>query len=558
MQLRPYQQAAKDEINALWASGTQNVLAVMPTGAGKTVLFSSILAETNGAAVAIAHRQELVGQMSLALARNEVRHRIIGPKSLARAIAAMHLDELGRNYVDPSARCAAAGVDTLIRLDPHDPWLPQVRRWILDEAHHLTQAPGKWGKAIEMFPNAQGLGVTATPNRADGKGLGRHASGYIDAMVLGPTMRELIDAGYLTDYIIYAPPTPGDLDLSSVAISAATGDYNADQLRAAVHKSAKLVGDVVEHYLRIAPGKLGVVFAVDIEEATKTADAFNAADVAAAVVSSKNSDQERRAILRRFHNRELTVLVNVDLFGEGFDLPAIEVVMMARPTHSYPLFAQQFGRALRLLDGKERAIIIDHVGNVLRHGLPDAKRTYSLDDRVRGSRNRSPDDVIPVRTCPNETGGPGGSPCGVVYERVYTCCPACGHIPLPTGRSGPEQVDGDLVLLDPATLAAMRGEIARVDGPAFAPQHLDPIAKRAVINRHLERQQSQGRLREAIAMWSGYQRHLGRSDQEAYRRFYFGFGIDVASAQALGVKEADALCQRVTDSLAVDNVVIRA
>ena len=165
---------------------------------------------------------------------------------------------------------------------------------------------------------------------------------------------------------------------------------------------------MVDHYLRIAKGKLGVTFAVDVEAAGDIATAFKKAGVPAEIVTAKTPDTLRASILRRFRNRELLQLVNVDLFGEGFDLPAIEVVSMARPTQSFSLFAQQFGRALRPMDGKEHAIIIDHVGNVHRHGLPDAPRDWSLDRRERRS-SKNVDIVIPTRTCPE---------CAGAYERI--------------------------------------------------------------------------------------------------------------------------------------------
>jgi superfamily II DNA or RNA helicase len=347
IQLRDFQQDVERRIYAAWQDGARNVLAVMPTGSGKTVLFSKIMADQSRPSVAIAHRQELVGQISLALARNGVRHRIIGPRSVARACASLHLAETRRNYIDPTSPRAVAGVDTLVRM-PAEPWMSQIGLWVNDECHHQLRE-NKWGKAAAMFPNAFGLGVTATPCRADGRGMGRHADGLIDAMVVGLPMRALIDDGWLSEYRVFVPPS--DLHLEDVAISAG-GDYSPVPLRAAVHKS-HITGDVVAHYQRIAPGKLGVTFAVDVAAATEIAAAFRAAEVPAEVVSADTPDALRSHVLRRFRSREVLQLVNVDLFGEGFDLPALEVVSMARPTQSYALYAQQFGRALRILDGKD-------------------------------------------------------------------------------------------------------------------------------------------------------------------------------------------------------------
>lgn len=507
-----------------------------------TFVFSRIANAIQTAVCAMAHRSELIGQMSLALAREGVRHRIIGPDTLQRSCSTAHMDEFGRSFVDPGSRIVAASVDTLVRLDPATPWLQQIGLWIQDEAHHVL-ADNKWGKACALFPNAYGLGVTATPVRADGKGLGRHADGLMDVMIQGPTMRELIKRGYLTEYRIFAPPS--DLDLSGVAVSAG-GDYSPVPLRAAVHKS-HITGDVVAHYLRIAPGKLGVTFAVDIEAATEIAAAYRAAGVPAEVVTSKTPDALRAQILRRFKAREILQLVNVDLFGEGFDLPAIEVVSMARPTQSYALFCQQFGRACRLMAGKVHALIIDHVGNVLRHGLPDAPREWSLDRRERRSRS-APSDVIPVRTCLEPT-------CVSVYERVLASCPFCGHTPVPAGRGAPEQVDGDLCELDPAVLAALRGEVARVDADPRYPVGAAPEVVGSINKRHIERQASQRDLRASVALWAGWQKSLGRDDAEGHRRFWFMYGTDVLSAQALGASDAEALKGRIDRTLEQNNIV---
>lgn len=542
MQLRPYQAKAKEDIYGAWDQGFVNALAVLPTGAGKTVLFSEIIKEHQGASCAIAHRQELVSQISLALARDKVRHRIIGPKSVVKLCVNLHMLEVGASYYDPSSTCAVAGVDTLVRRgDELNGWLESVTLCVQDEAHHVLES-NKWGTAFKMFPNAKGLGVTATPLRADGKGLGRHVDGLFDTMVEGPGMRDLIEMGFLTEYRVFAPPS--DFVRPGAEAIGTTGDFSHVKLKAAVKKS-HIVGDVVTHYQRIAPGKLGVTFTDSVETATEIAAQFNAAGVPAAVVSAKTPDAERIAILRRFKNRELLQLVNVDLFGEGFDLPAIEVVSMARATESYALYVQQFGRALRLLDGKLFALIIDHVGNVERHGLPDARREWTLDRREKRGKSKA-SDAIPVRACPA---------CTAVYERIYNACPFCGHIMTPAARSGPEQVDGDLIELDPAALAAMRGEIEKVDMHPEAYRH--ELAKKytplvgqlAGVKRHVATQEAQEALRGSIAWWAGYQRAQGRSDSESYRRFYFKFGTDVLTAQALKASDAIELAGLVNEHL---------
>lgn len=527
--LRPFQLKLEQDIHAAWNNGARNVMAVAATGAGKTTVFSSVIRNHRGPSIAIAHRHELVGQISLALARNEVRHRIIGQPALIRDCVAAHIADTGRSYYNANGHVGVASVNTLVKMPPETPWFATVTLWVQDEIHHLL-SKNLWGKAAALFPNARGLGVTATPVRADGKGLGRHADGLMDTMVFAPSMRTLIDDGYLTDYRIFAPPS--DLDLAGVGISAG-GDYSPEPLREAVRKS-HIVGDVVSQYLRIAAGKRGVTFCPDVASASDAAAAFRQAGVPAETVSAKTPAAVRSAIIRRFAAGEILQLTNCDLFSEGFDLPAIEVVSMMRPTLSFGLYSQQFGRALRVMEGKQHAIIIDHVGNVMRHGLPDAPREWSLDRRERRSRS-TPDDVIPVRVCPECTG---------VYERAEhgLTCPYCGATAEPAGRSLPEMVDGDLYELDADTLARMRSEI---DAPPSS--HPSPLIQRSLNARHRERCDAQTELRAAMAEWAG--RRDGRTDQATVRRlqreFFITFGVDVLSAQALGRAEAESLTERV-------------
>ncbi|MGL4546347.1 MAG: DEAD/DEAH box helicase [Plesiomonas sp.] len=546
--LRPYQQTVRDHIEHEWVNGHNNVLAVLPTGAGKTVLFSSIIADEAGATCAVAHRQELVSQISLALARNRVRHRIIGPQNVIKMIVRLHMDEVGANYYDPNSRCAVAGVDTLIRREKQlANWLPTVKLWVQDECHHVLKG-NKWGKGVEMFPNARGLGVTATPCRADGKGLGSHHDGVFDTMVIGPTMRELIDMSFLTEYRVFAPPSTFHRD--AVAVSATTGDFNLNQMRSAVagsslvqHDEKTITGDIVQHYMRIASGKLGVTFVPDIKTAEEVAEQFRQAGVPAAAVSSKTPDDERTMMLRKFKKRELMQLVNVDLFGEGFDLPAIEVVSMGRPTESISLYIQQFGRVLRLLDGKTHGIVIDHVGNVLRHGLPDAHRVWTLDRREKRSSGKS--DAPPLRICLNVE-------CTQPFERFRTSCPYCGtEIPPPAERTGPEFVDGDLFELDADTLSQMRAAVARVDispqdyHAQLSAQGVPQIGIMANVKRHIVRQGVVGELRDTLAHWAGEQRAAGLKDNEIYRRFYLTHGVDMITCQTGKADEMQQLIERV-------------
>lgn len=574
---RWYQTEMRDNIGASWAAGLENVLAVLPTGGGKTVLFAMVVAEHQGASCCIAHRQELVAQISMALARNGVRHRIIAPAGVVRAICQDHLAELGVCYYDPNAPAGVAGVDTLLRRD--DPWFKQVTLWVQDEAHHVLKE-NKWGKAAQLFPSAKGLGVTATPCRADGKGLGRHADGLFDIMHVGPNMRRLINSGYLTDYRIVCAPT--HIETARARIGA-NGDYVLDrgEGKAAVREST-LVGDVVGEYQRWTPGKLGVVFTSDLETAADIAEQFRAAGVPAEMVDGSTPDSERRAALRRFRRRETLVLVNVDLFGEGFDLPAIEVVQLARPTKSFALHAQQFGRALRLLidrahmaqwddytaeqrlaliagSAKPVAWIIDHVGNIVDPalGLPDGRDSWTLDAADRKGKGDSAAE--PLAFCLNPE-------CAQVYPRAKPRCPYCGQKPEAGAGGGGRSiraVDGDLAELDPETLAAMRGEVAaalptleayrnRLSAQGLPHTHVLGNAK-----HHAARLAAAENLRDAMAWWAGEKRAAGQCDSEIFRRFFLTFGVDWLSAQALPRADLEDLAARVDSKLTAPSLSAR-
>lgn len=295
-----------------------------------------------------------------------------------------------------------------------------------------------------MMPNARGLGVTATPVRADGQGLGREFDGVFDVMHIGPSMRELIQREYLCDYEIVCPTS--DLQVKEEEKSA-SGDWSTQTLRKAAKKS-HIVGDVVENYIKFASGRKAIVFATDVETSNEIARKFNDSGIPAASLSAETPTATRDHYIEQFKSGALRVMVNVDLFDEGFDVPSCDVVIMARPTASLGKYRQQAGRALRYQIGKV-ALIIDMVSNVIRHGLPDKHIDWMLARRdKRGKQTRDPDD-IPLTTC---------AKCTKPYERFRVVCPYCGHEkPLPNPRSrSVEIVEGDLILLDRATLERMR------------------------------------------------------------------------------------------------------
>lgn len=539
MELRDYQEKAVSQILSAWQHDATNIVYQLATGGGKTIVIADIIRREIGSSLAIAHRSELVSQMAMALAIAGIKHRIIGSLATIRFVNQEQVREFGHHFYDPTARVGVASVDTLrARGDAFNGFAAQVGLWVIDECHHV-QRNNKWGAAVGMFPNARGLGVSATPFRADGKGIGSKAlggNGVFDTLIEGPGMAELTDAGYLAPYRIIAPPN--DLDESALK-RGATGDFTLPSMVKAAEKS-HIVGDIVTHYRRYADGKRAIVFAINVEAAHAIAVEFKTAGIRAEAITGKTPDAVRAEFIRRFRANEISVLVNVDLFGEGFDVPGVEVVIMARPTHSFPLFAQQFGRPGRPFAGKTHGIIIDHVGNIAvpgglgRHPLPDAPRVLSLANRERRAKN---DDVkpVPVTACPQ---------CFETYFASKRICPYCGHQAEPVMRSNPEFVDGDLMELDAATLAKMRGEANATVRPSASIESMmleaghSQIIARAAANRHAEKRDAQAALRDTMQHWAGLQ---DGDTSEKYRIFWYKFGMDVLSAQALKRVDAQAL-----------------
>lgn len=543
MDLRPYQHQLVADVWSAWEQNARNVLMRLDTGGGKTVILAYLVnlwvTQARGAVAVIAHRQELVAQLSLTLARYGIVHNLIAADKVRRAIIAAQIAEFGRSYFSASSLVSVASVDTLVRVEASwfTAWCAQVTLWITDEGHHVVR-DNKWHRAIELFSNASvhGLLPTATPSRADGKGLGAHTDGVAHTMVQGPPMRWLIDQGYLTDYRIVCPES----DLMMYEEAGASGDWSSQQLKEAAKRS-HIIGDVVREYLRWARGKLGVTFATDVETATAMTQAYRAAGVRAETLTGKTDDGYRRQILKRFAARELDQIVAVDIISEGFDLPAIEVASMARPTQSLALYMQQFGRALRIMPGKERALILDHAGNTLRHqGPPDKPRPWSLERR--GKRSSS-SGGIPLRVCLE---------CWQPYERFHTACPYCGAAPPPPEeRSAATAVDGDLAELDPATLHKLREAVLEADLPLedyqrwLTSRHVPAQGYAANSRRHLEKQAAQADLRGAMEAWVRRELAGGLKDREVHRKFYLTFGLDVLSARALGATDAQQLKERI-------------
>lgn len=536
--LRYDQQLLKQGVYNGWNAGARNMLMVQPTGGGKSVVVSDIVYEKNmlGAQqTVIAHRNELIGQMSMHIAERGVKHRIIGPQAMISQIVAKHRRAFdGYSFISPSANCSVAGVDTLMsRHDDLKPWAQQQDYWTIDEAHHVL-LKNKWGRAVAMFPNALGLGCTASPQRADGFGLGIHHDGVFHDMIIGPSPRELMEIGAITDFEYVVPASDFEIDDKDLPPS---GDFSREKMKAASKKS-HIVGDVVKEYVRYAYGKQHIVFATDIETAGNIAQQFNFVGIPAASVSSETPTATRDEYVERFRDGRLWVLVNVDLFGEGFDVPACMGVSLARPTASLAVFLQQCGRALRAMLGKSYGLIIDHVSNYKRHGFPDKKRFWTLDRREKRGKKKDIDpEEMQLAVCKN---------CSRPFEACLPACPHCGTVVTVDARSRSiEQIDGDLILLDRAKLAEMRAAV-ELESPASIAQRVtlatgNEFAGRGAANNQVERIQMQSRLSNAIAFWAGMQRSLGRDDQQSYRRFFHATGTDVLTALTLTRVEMEKL-----------------
>lgn len=522
--LRDYQRDVVNRIYQAWQSGKKNVCAVLPTGAGKSVCVSEIVANSFNAGqrvAVIAHRNELVTQMACHIARRGIPHKIIASAGTIAQIMRKERDLFGKSFVNPSASVAVIGVDSLMsRSDSLKEWAYQINLWIIDEFHHCA-GKNKWMKAVEMFPNAYGLGVTATPARADGQGLSRETDGVADVMVLGPTSRQLIELGHLSDYEIVCPKS--DLNVDDIKLSA-DGDWCSKNLKKAA-KASKIVGDVVENYKKYAFGRKAIVFATDVETADDIALSFNDGGIRAASVNGTSKSSWREQCLAQFAAGTLPVLVNVDLFDEGFDCPDADVCVMARPTASLAKYLQMIGRVLRPVPNKT-ALVIDHVSNVIRHGLPDRYRTWSLNRREKRAKLQKDPEELDLKICPY---------CLKPFEAFRTSCPYCGQAkPLPEPRSRSiETVEGDLVLLDKTMLERMR-QSTMLETPEEIQERVSR-SQGSIIGKHVakcqaEKIEAQKELIDSLAQWAAIQRQDGFTDQELYRKFYLTTGSDVLSA----------------------------
>lgn len=354
--LRPYQLFAVDSARTLVGEGAKSILIVAPTGAGKTVIGAHIMqraAALERKCGFVAHRIELLEQCSGKLTDAGVPHGII---------------QANHPRYRPWEPVQVCSIDTM-RARTHV--RPQFDLLMIDEAHRAVAQ--SYMNLRAEYPDAVLIGLTATPFRRDGAGLGA----MFDRIVVVSTPEQLISEGFLLEPRVFAPSKP---DLGGIKIT--RGDFDEKE-SAAVMAQARLVADVVESWQRHAAGRRTVVYGVTVEHSKLMRDRFVAAGIRAEHLDGKTPGDERRGILARLASGETTVVCNVGVLTEGYDLPSLGCVSIARPTRSASLFLQMCGRVMRPFEDKVNPVILDHAGCSEMHGLPteDRTATYTLDGR---------------------------------------------------------------------------------------------------------------------------------------------------------------------------------
>jgi len=384
MKLRPYQATVIDEARRRWRD---RPILCMPTGSGKTVVACSIIqaAVDRGKRVLfLVHRRELITQAAARLDAWNIDTGIIAAGFKERRELPVQV----------------ASIQTLKNREL--PWADVV---FVDECHHAKAKT--WGEVIDGYPDAALIGLTATPFRLDGRPLGD----IFGCIIEGTCLEDLCNEGTLVEPTIYTHPS-GEHAADDVKVS--HGDYQVGELGEAM-SNPHLLGDVVAHWQERAEGRRTVVFATNIAHSKRLTSAFLQAGVAAEHIDGSTPKDERDAVLGRLADGHTSVVSNCMLLGEGWDLPALEVAVLARPTHSLGLHLQQIGRIMRAAPGKDGALVLDHAGNFVRHGHPFERIQYSLVGKIK----KEAADLIATKSCPV---------CYMVLPAAIRVCEGCGHV----------------------------------------------------------------------------------------------------------------------------------
>ena len=417
MALRQYQKDTLNDIIRSQRDGNKNILLQAATGSGKTVMASAFvkhMIEQNKNVLFLAHRRELITQCSDKLTKEGIKHGIIMAGETAQF---WHNTQV-------------ASIDTLRSrsITNKTEELPKADLVIIDEAHRSLSKT--YLKIIGMYADSQVLGLTATPIRSDGKGLG-----YIFSdMVKAPSIATLIEQGHLVSCQYFAPTIP---DLNG--IQNYMGDYNATELANRMDKP-KLIGDIVSSWKKIANNKKTIVFASSVAHSKNIAESFIDIGINAAHIDGTTDHAERERVLDKFNNGNLKIICNCMVLTEGFDCPPAEVCVLARPTKSLGMYIQMVGRVLRPYEGKEYATIIDHSGAVYTHGFVEDDIDWTLDPKntmtIKERKLAKPKEEAQI-ICEG---------CFSMYSGSNICS-RCGHIQLKKSKYV-EVLDKELGFVD--------------------------------------------------------------------------------------------------------------
>ena len=444
--LRDYQSQLVDNIRQQLRQGLMCVLVRLACGGGKTVIFCYITAgaASKGKSVLlVAHRRELINQISLSLARFGVMHRIVAPSDVARAIKIAHFKAYGRSFVDPTSRTIVGSVQTLVgRLDT----IKDVDIIVQDEGHHCIEGT-MWGKVREAYPSAIVMKFTATPIRLEGRGLGEGEGGYAQTLIEGPPESWLIENGFLSQYRLFTSKIMPDLKNLK---HKKNGEYSDKSLDEELRKP-KIIEGAVQQWIEKAENRLTVAYCVSRKASDALAAEFRAHGIPAEHFDSETEASERVRIVNDFADGKIRVLCNVGLLTEGFDLASIvqrdvqiDCVLDVAPTESLSLYLQKVMRCMRPRPGK-LAIILDAAGNcgrvidgvfVPKHGFPCDDREWTLQGVKRLTRAAN-DNTRPViaKACP-----------ACMTQIDTPVCGNCGYVS-PVKSREVETINGDLVEL---------------------------------------------------------------------------------------------------------------